>query len=74
MSRKTISVTVTSETITIVWVSVIRFGVSGPLATKTLGASLGVRSSTSWVSSNTRTISVRVRVVTVITVEWFGFS
>ena len=74
MSRKTISVTVTSETITIVWVSVIRFGVSGPLATKTLGASLGVRSGTAGVSSDSGSISVRVRVVTVITVEWFRFS
>ena len=74
MSGKTISVTVTSETITIVWVSVIRFGVSGPLAAETLGASLGVRSGTSGVSSDSGSISVRVRVVTVITVEWFRFS
>ena len=74
VSWKTISVTVTSETITIVWVSIIRFGFSGPLAAKTLGASLGVRSGTSGVSSDSGSISVRVRVVTVITVEWFRFS
>ena len=72
VSWKTISVTVMS--VTIVWVSVIRFGVSGPLAAKTLGASLGVRSGTSGVSSDSGSISVRVRVVTVITVEWFRFS
>ena len=73
MSWKTISVTVMS--VTIVWVSVIRFGVSGPLAAKTLRASLGVRSGTSGVSSDSGSISVRVRVVTVITVvEWFRFS
>ena len=72
VSWKTISVTVMS--VTVVWVSVIRFGISGPLAAKTLGASLGVRSGTSGVSSDSGSISVRVRVVTVITVEWFRFS
>ena len=72
VSWKTVSVTVMS--VTVVWVSIIRFGFSGPLAAKTLGASLGVRSGTSGVSSDSGSISVRVRVVTVITVEWFRFS
>ena len=72
VSWKTVSVTVMS--VTVVWVSVIRFGFSGPLAAETLGASLGVRSGTSGVSSDSGSISIRVRVVTVITVEWFRFS